>query len=145
MLIDTIKADFLDLRKQRNPLSSVLSVLLGDIQLLEAKGKKVSDDDAVAMIKKLIKSNTETAESIKSKDTTDLRSFALYAENEYLLTYLPDTLSVENIRDELTKAGLLDKIASLTNDGQKIGMAMKYFKGAKLSVEVEDVKKAIGI
>lgn len=144
-LIDALKTDFLDLRKQRNPLASVLSVILGDIQLLEAKGKEVSDGDAVAMIKKLIKNNNETVEAIKNNDPNDVRISTLIHENWHLSNYLPETLSPDSIRNELTKAGLLDKLALLSNDGQKIGMAMKHLKGAKLSVEVDDVKQAIGI
>lgn len=144
-LIDALKTDFLDLRKQRNPLASVLSVILGDIQLLEAKGKEVSDGDAVIMVKKLIKSNCETADAIGKTDPSDPRIDVLLHENRHLSQYLPETLSPDSIRNELTKAGLLDKLALLSNDGQKIGMAMKHLKGAKLSVEVDDVKQAIGI
>lgn len=145
MLIEKIKSDSLELRKQRNPLSGVLSVLLGDIQLLEAKNKKVSDSDIISMIKKLIKNNNETRDAIVARDGISAKAIELNNEVLYLQKYLPTTLSTENIRNELIKADILEKINSLSNDGQKIGVAMKHFKSVGLTVEVNDVKKAIGI
>ena len=116
----------------------ILRVAVGEITTEAARpGRQGNDEEALAILRKLLKSNEETLGS-----TTDEQKRAvLTQENEILATYLPKSLSVDEIVQAL--APVTAQIKAVANDGQATGIAMKQLKSAGLTVNGKDVGLAI--
>jgi uncharacterized protein len=121
-----------------NVAREVLRVALGEIQMGEARsGNAPTDEDAAAVIRKLIKSNEETISlSQEGEGKTTLGR-----ENEILRDLLPRSLSVPEIVAAL--AGVAAAIRDAKSDGQATGVAMKALKASGANVDGKDVGAAI--
>jgi len=139
MLIDQIKARmFQAIKAGAHVEKEILRVAVGEISTDAARaGRQGNDEEALGILRKLLKSNEETLAS-----TTDAEKRAvLTQENEILATYLPKILSVDEIMHAL--APVIAQIKAVTNDGQATGIAMKQLKSAGLTVNGKDVGLAI--
>ena len=139
MLIDQIKARmFQAIKAGAHVEKEILRVAVGEISTDAARaGRQGNDEEATAILRKLLKSNEETLAS-----TTDAEKRAvLTQENEILATYLPKSLSVDEIMQAL--APVTAPIKAAANDGQATGIAMKQLKSAGLTVNGKDVGLAI--
>ena len=139
MLIDQIKARmFQAIKAGAHVEKEILRVAVGEISTDAARaGRQGNDEEALGILRKLLKSNEETLAS-----TTDAEKRAvLTQENEILATYLPKSLSVDEIMHAL--APVIAQIKAVTNDGQATGIAMKQLKSAGLTVNGKDVGLAI--
>jgi len=139
MLIDQIKARmFQAIKAGAHVEKEILRVAVGEISTDAARaGRQGNDEEATAILRKLLKSNEETLAS-----TTDAEKRAvLTQENEILATYLPKSLSVDEIIQAL--APVTAPIKAAANDGQATGIAMKQLKSAGLTVNGKDVGLAI--
>jgi uncharacterized protein YqeY len=138
-LIDQIKARMFQAMKSGNNLEKeILKVAMGEITTDAARpGKKGDDDEAQAILKKLVKSNEESiAASQDEAQKTQLR-----AEIEVLSTFLPKSLGVPEIVAALTPVAEAVKTAG--NDGQATGVAMKHLKTLGAVVNGKDVSAAV--
>lgn len=150
-MLTKLKADLLDLRKAKSILAPTLAVVIGDIETAQARGNPLTDEQITQVIRKLIKSNQETRALMvqtMEKDSSYGSGFgpsiALIDEQcAFLQKYLPAVLSAEQVKNELTAGGVYDKLSELSNVGQKLGVAMKYLKEKKLSVDPTIVKQVI--
>ncbi|MFO0638024.1 MAG: GatB/YqeY domain-containing protein [Polyangiaceae bacterium] len=116
----------------------VLRVALGDIQTAEAReGAKESDDAAIAVVKKLLKSVTETA----AQTANPAEKATLEAEIVVLASLLPKSLSVEELVAKL--APKADAIKAAPNDGAATGIAMKALKSEGVDANGKDVTEAV--
>ncbi|MBL9110267.1 MAG: GatB/YqeY domain-containing protein [Myxococcales bacterium] len=116
----------------------VLRVALGDIQTAEAReGAKESDDAAIAVVKKLLKSVTETA----AQTANPAEKATLEAEIVVLSSLLPKALSVEELVAKL--APKADAIKAAPNDGAATGIAMKALKADGVDANGKDVTEAV--
>lgn len=116
----------------------VLRVALGDIQTAEAReGAKESDDAAIAVVKKLLKSVTETA----AQTANPAEKATLEAEIVVLASLLPKALSVEELVAKL--APKADAIKAAPNDGAATGIAMKALKADGVDANGKDVTEAV--
>lgn len=99
-LVKKLKKDYLDSRKSKNVvLSNLLSVVIGDINKYEIDTKKeVTDDEAIKIIKKVLKGVNDTI-SYKTSENSLI-------EKEVLESYLPKQLSEDELRDMLFKLSL---------------------------------------
>jgi uncharacterized protein len=143
MLVDDIKQRITTAMKSGDTVArDILRLALGEIQTAEArKNATASEEEAVAAVRKLIKSNEETL-SLLGKEGT--REEALRKEIEVLAGLLPKQLSVDDIVAALTAQH--DTIASAKNDGQATGIAMKHLKASGLSsVSGTDVTAAVRV
>jgi len=139
MLIDQIKARmFQAIKAGAHVEKEILRVAVGEITTDAARaGRQGNDEEAMGILRKLLKSNEETLAS-----TTDAEKRAvLTQENEILATYLPKSLSVDEIIQAL--APVTAQIKAVANDGQATGIAMKQLKSAGLTVNGKDVGAAI--
>jgi len=139
MLIDQIKARmFQAIKSGAQVEKEILRVAMGEITTEAARpGRQGSDEEAMAILRKLLKSNEETLAS-----TTDAEKRAvLTQEMEILATYLPKSLTLEEIVQAL--AAVAPQIKAAGNDGQATGIAMKQLKSAGLVVNGKDVTLAI--
>lgn len=144
-MLTKLKADLLELRKVKSVLAPTLAVVIGDIETAQSRGNPLTDEQIVQIIRKLIKNNQETRD-LMAKQTDNTYEVAIAFINDqcaFLQKYLPVVLSAEQVKNELTAGGVYDKIQELSNVGQKLGVAMKYLKEKKLSVDPTIVKQVI--
>ena len=89
---------------------NILTVLIGELETIASRDRsEITDDKVIAGIRKLIKSNTETLKLVANPK--------LVKENAYLETFLPASMSEEQLRAAIKDSGA-------TN----IGEAMKALK-----------------
>lgn len=105
-----------------------------------AKGRsEISEDEAVAVIKRAVKQRKDSIEQFTKGGRADLAE-AEQAELKILQSYLPLTMSVEEIRKvaeaKRAELGITEKAKS----GMLVGAVMKELKG---KADGADVKKAV--
>ncbi len=138
MVVDTLKARAAEAMKSKDAVAvAVLRLALGEIQTAEARANKaLADDEAVAIVRKLVKSNEETLALSQGEQKKTLER-----ENAILTSVLPATLTPAQIQAQL--ASVADAIRSAKSDGQATGVAMKHLKAAGASVQGSDVTSAV--
>lgn len=137
MLEDLIRKDLMQASKDKNVLAkNILSLALGEIQTVEARGKVLTEKDKQDIISKLVKSNTQTSNQLQDGDQ---RKIDLVLENELLQQYLPKTLSREETSALIAS---VDTSASKTS-GQAIGLVMKCAKLNDIPVDNAVVKELV--
>jgi len=139
VIVDEIKKHIAAAMKSGDTVArDVLRLALGEIQTAEArKNGPLSEDEGIASVRKLIKSNEETLSLAGEGD----RATALRREIEVLSALLPKSLSVDEIVAALASES--DAIKAAKNDGQATGIAMKHLKAAGHVVDGKDVGAAI--
>lgn len=140
MLVEEIKKRAAAAVKENDTVArDVLRLALGEIQTAEArKNAPVSEDDAAAALRKLIKSNEETLAALASDDA---RASALQREVAVLASLLPAQLTVAQIVEAL--GAQRDAIKAAGNDGQATGIAMKHLKSSGAAVNGAGVTAAV--
>jgi len=138
MLVDEIKKRLMVAMKAKNVTErEILRVALGEIQTIEARTGTMSDQDAAAIVKKLVKSNQETLGVTESAE----QRAQLEQEIGVLESLLPKTLDVDAIVGTL--APVLVQIKAAANDGQATGVAMKHLKTIGAAVDGKNVAAAV--
>jgi uncharacterized protein YqeY len=139
MLVDQIKARMFQAIKAGAHLEKeILRVAVGEITTEAARpGRQGSDEEAQAILRKLVKSNEETLGST----TDEEKRRVLLEENEVLAGFLPKSLTAEEISVAL--APVVAQIKAAGNDGQATGVAMKQLKSLGAIVNGKDVAVAI--
>jgi hypothetical protein len=140
MLIDEIKSRMTRaLRERDDVVRNILGLAVGEIQTAEARANRpVTDEEATAVVRKLLKSNEETL-GLTAAD--DPRASALRRENEVLGSLLPKSLSADAIVAALAPVG--DAIRAAKSDGQAMGVAMKHLKASGAVVDAPAVQQAV--
>lgn len=138
MLLEEIKKQMFAAMKSGDVTAKeILRVAVGEITTEAARpGRTGSDEEVQAILRKLIKSNEET---IAASDEASRAT--LTREIEVLSTFLPKSLSVDEIAEALTSVA--DAIKSAGNDGQATGVAMKQLKSIGAVVSGKDVSVAV--
>jgi uncharacterized protein YqeY len=138
-LVDQIKARMFQAMKAGNVTEKeILRVAMGEITTDAARpGRKGDDDEAQAILKKMVKSNEESLAA--SQD--EAQKAQLRAEIEILKDFLPKTLGVPEIVAAL--APVADAVKAAGNDGQATGVAMKHLKSLGALVNGKDVSEAV--
>ncbi len=139
MLLDEIKAKMFAAMKSGDVVArEILKVAMGEITTDAARpGRKGDDEETQAILRKLIKSNEETLGNVSGAE----QRATLERENEVLKTFLPKSLSVEEIVAAL--GAVTDAIKAAGNDGQATGVAMKHLKASGAQVSGKDVTEAV--
>ncbi|MDF2694543.1 MAG: hypothetical protein K0S65_2926 [Labilithrix sp.] len=139
VLVDDIKKQITGAMKSGDTVArDVLRLALSEIQTAEArKSAPVTEDDAIAAVRKLIKSNEETL----GLTTDGERAAVLRQEIGVLSALLPKQLSVDDIVAAL--ASEHDAIKAAKSDGQATGIAMKHLKSTGAAVSGNDVGAAV--
>jgi len=138
MLIDDIRRRLTEAMKRGDAVEKeILRVALGEIQTQATRAGSLSEDEQLAILRKLVKSNEETL-----AHTTDAsRKAALERENEVLRSLLPKELGVDEIIAALEAER--DAIRAAANDGQATGIAMKALKAKGAAVNGKEVAAAV--
>jgi len=148
MLHEQIKNEIKEAMKARDEirLATVRSVSATMTNELVAKRMKpdemLSDEEALAVIKRLVKQRQDSIEQFRAGDREDLAS-AEEAELNILKVYLPAQMSIEQIRSiaEAKKAemGVTDK----TKLGILVGAVMKATAGQADGNVVKEVVESL--
>jgi uncharacterized protein YqeY len=139
MLIDQIKARmFQAIKSGATVEKEILRVAMGEITTEAARpGRAGSDEETLAILRKLVKSNEETLAA-----TTDAEKRSVLAQEiEILGSYLPKSLGPDEIAAAL--GPVIEQIKAAGNDGQATGIAMKQLKSLGAVVNGKDVATAI--
>ena len=134
------------LAKDQVRLLVVRSLVAAFTNELVAKGKKpteeLSDEDALAVIKRAVKQRKDSIEQFTSGGRSDLAD-SEKTELVILEKYLPQTMS----RDEIKKIAEAKKIELGITDkaklGQFVGMLMKELKGKADGGDVKAVAESL--
>jgi uncharacterized protein YqeY len=139
MLLDEIKSRMFKAMKEGRIIEKeILRVAIGEITTQAARaGAKGDDEEAQAIIRKLVKSDEESL----SLCADEARRAELQLELATLAELLPKTLSVDDIVALLEP--VRDAIRAAGNDGQATGVAMKTLKTGGASVNGKDVSAAV--
>jgi uncharacterized protein len=129
MLVDELKARMFKAMKAGNVVEKeILKVAIGEITTDAVRpGRQGSDEEAVAILRKLIKSNEESLAHLEDES----QKATLRQENEVLASFLPKTLDPDAIVVALEP--VIDRLRAAANDGQATGIAMQQLKGAPVS------------
>lgn len=140
MLVDQIKARMFQAMKAGATVEKeILRVAMGEITTDAARsGKKGDDEEASAILRKLIKSNEESLAAVAPNDA---QAAVLKQEIDVLASFLPKSLDVDAICALLAPA--LGAIQAAGNDGQATGVAMKELKKSGAVVNGKDVSAAV--
>jgi uncharacterized protein YqeY len=138
-LAEEIKKQMTQAMRDKNEVAkNILRLAFGEMQTAEARtGRAVKEDEAVAIVKKLVKSNEETL----AVATDPAQKDALAKEIAVLTALLPKSLGVPEIVAAL--APVADAIKAAGNDGQATGVAMKHLKSTGASVDGKAVAEAV--
>lgn len=139
MLLDEIKARmFRAMKAGETTEKEILRVALGEITTDAARaGRKGDDEEASAILRKLIKSNEESLESVQDEASRQ----TLRREIEVLADLLPRALGKTEVIALL--APIRDSLRAAKNDGQATGIAMKQLKSEGAVVDGKVVQAAV--
>jgi len=124
MILDVIKERAKKAMIDKDTVArDILRLAQGEIQTAEARNEKpVTDDEAAAVVRKLVKSNTETM--LQSEDAEQKK--ILGREIAVLEALLPKSMGHDEILAALAPVHAAIKEAK--SDGQATGVAMKQLK-----------------
>jgi uncharacterized protein YqeY len=139
MLLDEIKARMFKAMKAGDALEKeILRVAVGEITTDSARaGRTGSDEEAQAILRKLIKSNEDTLVSLSDAE----KKTALTRENQILSEFLPKSLSEDEVVAAL--GPVAEQLRAAGNDGQATGVAMKHLKSSGALVDGKVVSRAV--
>ena len=138
MLFDEIKKQALAAMKGGRTIEKeVLRVVMGEVTVSEGRGVEITDAMVQDVVRKLVKSNNQTAEMSSSAE----QKAQLAEENAVLEALLPKGLSADDVAALL--APVADAIKAAANDGQATGVAMKHLKTASAKADGKVVSDAV--
>jgi uncharacterized protein len=107
------------------------------MQIAETRAGSLSDEEAAAIVRKLLKSNHETL----GLTADEGQKQTLTQEIQILESLLPKTLSVDEIAQLL--APVAEQLRAAKNSGQATGLAMKHLKSVEANAGGKDVAMAV--
>ena len=112
--------------KSKNELDTkVLRVLLAKLKETQInRGKNLTEQECISVIKTLVKQRKEAAEIYKKANRMDL-SEKENSENKILSRYLPKMLTVNEIREIVEKIIKENNIKSISQIGMAMPLIMK--------------------
>jgi uncharacterized protein YqeY len=139
MLVETIRARVKEAMKARREVEkTILRLALGEVQTEEARrGSTLSDDEVEKILRKLVKSNTETIGMTEDA----ARKAELQEELVILESILPKTMGADEVVAAL--APVADAIKGAAGDGPATGIAMKHLKSTGATVDGKTVSEAV--
>ena len=129
--IEKIKLDMHSSMKSKDELDTkVLRVLLAKLKETQInRGKKLTEQDCLSVIKTLVKQRKEAAEIYKKANRTDLAEKE-NNENKILSRYLPKMLTEYEIKKIVEKIIKENNIKNISQIGMAMPLIMKTGGGA---------------
>lgn len=124
--IEKIKLDMHSSMKSKDELDTkVLRVLLAKLKETQInRGKNLTEQECISVIKTLVKQRKEAAEIYKKANRMDL-SEKENSENKILSRYLPKMLTVNEIKKIVEKIIKENNIKSISQIGMAMPLIMK--------------------
>ena len=124
--IEKIKLDMHSSMKSKDELDTkVLRVLLAKLKETQInRGKNLTEQECISVIKTLVKQRKEAAEIYKKANRMDL-SEKENSENKILSRYLPEILTVNETRKIVEKIIKENNIKSISQIGMAMPLIMK--------------------
>ena len=124
--IEKIKLDMHSSMKSKNELDTkVLRVLLAKLKETQInRGKNLTEQECISVIKTLVKQRKEAAEIYKKANRMDL-SEKENSENKILSRYLPKMLTVNEIKKIVEKIIKENNIKNISQIGVAMPLIMK--------------------
>lgn len=134
---EKIQADMLEARKNNLPSRrSILSVLIGEIQLIESRsGKECNEAEIVRIITKLKKS-CDQAYEMRGRDESRI-------EAEILNEYLPKVLTTDEIQCIIVASPLYQEIIDAKNPMSLMGRARDLLLESEQMFVMEDLSSVM--
>lgn len=98
-LLDTIRRDSLNARRAHDPLASLYSTLVGEVEGMakrQTPARDLSDAEVMAVVQKFVKNLDETIGHLSNKEPE--RAYEFIQQRNALSAYLPQQMSPEDIR-----------------------------------------------
>ncbi len=139
VLLDEIKAQMFKAMKAGDVTTKeILRVAVGEITTDAARdGRKGDDDEARAIVKKIVKSLEDTMGQVSDAE----RQATLKREIEVLSQFLPKTLGEDDVVALLD--AVRDAVRAAPNDGAATGVAMKHLKTTGAALDGKVVSAAV--
>lgn len=99
-LIDTIRTNALMARKTHDPMASLLTTLIGEVEKETKKqspARELTDAETVAIVQKFVKNLDENIALLSTKDPE--RAYKFIQERNALTGYLPQQMGADEIAD----------------------------------------------
>lgn len=131
-LLDIISKDIMAAMKAReNDKLEALRAVKSELLLAgtaSGAGGKISEDEELKILKKLVKQRKESAAIYKEKGRQDLYDDEVN-QAAVIEHYLPEQLSEEKIREDVKKIVAETGASEMKDMGKVMGMAAKHFAG----------------
>lgn len=139
MLIDELRKRALTAAKAKDTVATTIYRLaISEVQTLEARaGGTLAEADALATVRKLVKSNEETLTATTDAD----KRAVLEREIGLLRELLPSGPSAADVTAAL--APVVDAIRAAGNDGAATGVAMKHLKSQGVAADGQTVSAVV--
>ena len=144
MIIDDIKTQIKEGMKARDSAKTgLLRLILGQAQQDGDEG----DKNVEAIIRKMIKNNNQTAESMRESGVTEViggsmpAAALISAENDLMETFIPKSMTVGDIKSFISDNDI--NVQGAPNQGAAMGLVMKALKSSGATVQGSDVKTAV--
>jgi uncharacterized protein YqeY len=139
MILDVIKERAKKAMIEKDTVArDILRLAQGEIQTAEARNEKpLTDDEAAAVVRKLVKSNNETMTNSEDAEQKKILS----REIAVLEALLPKSMSHDEILAAL--APVHTAIKEAKSDGQATGVAMKQLKSVGATASGNEVAAVV--
>jgi len=139
-----IKADMIAAMKEKNQVkvTTIKSLVAGFTNMLAEAGREdrenISDDEVLALIKKGVKQRKDAIQQFTDGGRPELAE-SEQAELVFLETYLPEAMSVNQIKEIAIRVKEEQGVEDKSKMGVLIGMVMKEVAGQADGGDVKDV------
>jgi len=135
-ILETLKKDTVQARKNREPEKDILTVYLNDVQTVGKNNgnRETTDKEAIVVLKKQEKKCKETINSVEPNSTLYQQA---KNELEILKKYLPKQLSVQELEEIVSY--YIEK--GKNNIGEIMGALSKEYKGQYDGREASNIVK----
>lgn len=130
--------------KEADKLSS-LRAIKSELLLLKTSGSEnadISEEAAIKLLQKMVKQRKESAEIYKKQSREDLYAKEM-KEVEFIMPYLPEQMSDDELLAELKKIIQESGASSIKDMGRVMGIANKKFQGKAESKKIAQFTKDI--
>jgi len=156
MIKEEIKKQRIQAMKDREVIKkSILTVALGEIELVETREGSITEERCQKILRKMIENNDQTIEVLgeppfvdQTMDKEFEKFFTLVAEKNILGSFLPQLWTKKQIKSHLqfiddSHSVSTNRIDTMDNMGKAIGTAMRIFKDQQVSVNGKDVAAVV--
>lgn len=129
--------------KETDKLTS-LRAIKAELLLIKTSGNgsELSEEAAIKLLQKMVKQRKESAEIFKKQGRDDLFEKEM-KEVSFIMPYLPEQMSDEELTAELQKIVQETGASSIKDMGKIMGMANKKFQGKAESKKIAEIVKSI--